>query len=70
MEAGRGERRPPAICGPELQASAFENLSECTNAHMWFTVHTVSGCGEAGEWREMGLKDGVEAGSKGAFTPH
>lgn len=70
LEAGRGEQRQKAIWGTELKASAFENLNKSTSAHTRLTVHTVAGCGERGEWRETGLKDRVEARSKGAFTPH
>lgn len=70
LEAGRGGWKQEAIWGTELKASSFETLSKCTNVHTWFNVHTVSGCGEGGEWREMGLKDRVGARSNGAFTAH
>lgn len=56
--------------GAGLEASTFENLDKCTHAHTQFTVHTDSACGEREEWREMSLKDLVEARTKRAFTPY
>lgn len=70
LEARRVNEGDRHTGGAGLEASTFENLNKCTHAHTQLTVHTDSGYGEGEEWREMSLKDLVEARSKRAFTPY